>query len=155
MHMWMYMHLQICSMVAFSQTLRRYTSLNHLAQAARAVLQNPSQISQMLNDLNRVDFANVQVSNKIIIASFLCVKFYLKRESECWTLMKCYQLLALTLCLAPLHEQRLFMNCASWPPLLDIQYLEFKNLLLFLFSHHQLYTSKVFHHSVCIVFLLL
>lgn len=47
---------------AFAQTLRRYTSLNHLAQAARAVLQNTSQINQMLTDLNRVDFANVQVS---------------------------------------------------------------------------------------------
>uniref|UniRef100_A0A8C3DTH0 Regulatory factor X1 n=1 Tax=Corvus moneduloides TaxID=1196302 RepID=A0A8C3DTH0_CORMO len=46
---------------AFAQTLRRYTSLNHLAQAARAVLQNTAQISQMLSDLNRVDFANVQV----------------------------------------------------------------------------------------------
>ena len=45
---------------AFSQTLRRYTSLNHLAQAARAVLQNPQQISQMWNDLNKVDFNNVQ-----------------------------------------------------------------------------------------------
>ncbi|XP_055849155.1 DNA-binding protein RFX2 isoform X1 [Episyrphus balteatus] len=45
---------------AFCQTLRRYTSLNHLAQAARAVLQNNSQIAQMLNDLNRVDFHNVQ-----------------------------------------------------------------------------------------------
>ncbi|NXO45983.1 RFX1 factor, partial [Locustella ochotensis] len=45
---------------AFAQTLRRYTSLNHLAQAARAVLQNTAQISQMLSDLNRVDFANVQ-----------------------------------------------------------------------------------------------
>ncbi|XP_017100718.2 DNA-binding protein RFX2 isoform X3 [Drosophila bipectinata] len=45
---------------AFCQTLRRYTSLNHLAQAARAVLQNGAQISQMLNDLNRVDFHNVQ-----------------------------------------------------------------------------------------------
>ncbi|XP_064557306.1 MHC class II regulatory factor RFX1-like, partial [Zonotrichia leucophrys gambelii] len=45
---------------AFAQTLRRYTSLNHLAQAARAVLQNSAQISQMLSDLNRVDFANVQ-----------------------------------------------------------------------------------------------
>jgi len=45
---------------AFSQTLRRYTSLNHLAQAARAVLHNSSQISQMLSDLNRVDFHNVQ-----------------------------------------------------------------------------------------------
>lgn len=48
---------------AFAQTLRRYTSLNHLAQAARAVLQNTSQINQMLSDLNRVDFANVQVSD--------------------------------------------------------------------------------------------
>lgn len=46
---------------ALAQTLRRYTSLNHLAQAARAVLQNSAQISQMLSDLNRVDFANVQV----------------------------------------------------------------------------------------------
>ncbi|XKL62591.1 hypothetical protein PGB90_002424 [Kerria lacca] len=45
---------------AFSQTLRRYTSLNHLAQAARAVLQNSAQINQMLADLNRVDFHNVQ-----------------------------------------------------------------------------------------------
>lgn len=47
---------------AFCQTLRRYTSLNHLAQAARAVLQNNTQITQMLHDLNRVDFHNVQVS---------------------------------------------------------------------------------------------
>ncbi|XP_075147796.1 DNA-binding protein RFX2-like [Haematobia irritans] len=45
---------------AFSQTLRRYTSLNHLAQAAKAVLQNSTQISQMLKDLARVDFHNVQ-----------------------------------------------------------------------------------------------
>lgn len=52
---------QLSAVVAFSQTLRRYTSLNHLAQAARAVLQNSTQISQMLADLNRVDFANVQV----------------------------------------------------------------------------------------------
>ncbi|CAB3995900.1 DNA-binding RFX2-like isoform X1 [Paramuricea clavata] len=52
---------------AFSQTLRRYTSLNHLAQAARAVLQNPQQINQMLADLNRVDFANVQEQ-----ASWVC-----------------------------------------------------------------------------------
>lgn len=54
--------LQLAAVCAFAQTLRRYTSLNHLAQAARAVLQNSSQINQMLADLNRVDFANVQVS---------------------------------------------------------------------------------------------
>lgn len=52
---------QVSAVSAFAQTLRRYTSLNHLAQAARAVLQNTSQINQMLSDLNRVDFANVQV----------------------------------------------------------------------------------------------
>uniref|UniRef100_A0A671KPT1 MHC class II regulatory factor RFX1-like n=1 Tax=Sinocyclocheilus anshuiensis TaxID=1608454 RepID=A0A671KPT1_9TELE len=52
---------------AFAQTLRRYTSLNHLAQAARAVLQNTAQIAQMLSDLNRVDFTNVQEQ-----ASWVC-----------------------------------------------------------------------------------
>lgn len=54
--------VQVAAAGAFAQTLRRYTSLNHLAQAARAVLQNTAQINQMLSDLNRVDFANVQVS---------------------------------------------------------------------------------------------
>ncbi|KAG8130592.1 hypothetical protein E2320_017175 [Naja naja] len=44
---------KVAAVSAFAQTLRRYTSLNHLAQAARAVLQNTSQINQMLNDLNR------------------------------------------------------------------------------------------------------
>lgn len=53
-------HDQVTAIGAFAQTLRRYTSLNHLAQAARAVLQNSSQINQMLSDLNRVDFHNVQ-----------------------------------------------------------------------------------------------
>lgn len=52
--------VKLSAVSAFSQTLRRYTSLNHLAQAARAVLHNTTQITQMLNDLNRVDFHNVQ-----------------------------------------------------------------------------------------------
>uniref|UniRef100_A0A8C1YAW3 Transcription factor RFX3 n=1 Tax=Cyprinus carpio TaxID=7962 RepID=A0A8C1YAW3_CYPCA len=58
---------KVSAVSAFAQTLRRYTSLNHLAQAARAVLQNTSQINQMLSDLNRVDFANVQEQ-----ASWVC-----------------------------------------------------------------------------------
>uniref|UniRef100_A0A914RZ80 RFX1-4/6/8-like BCD domain-containing protein n=1 Tax=Parascaris equorum TaxID=6256 RepID=A0A914RZ80_PAREQ len=41
-------------------TLRRYTSLNHLATAARGVLQKPDQIQQMYQDFNRVDISNVQ-----------------------------------------------------------------------------------------------
>lgn len=52
-------------MASLAQTLRRYTSLNHLAQAARAVLQNSNQITQMLSDLNRVDFHNVQEQVRI------------------------------------------------------------------------------------------
>ncbi|KAK0143848.1 MHC class II regulatory factor RFX1 [Merluccius polli] len=59
--------IKVTSASAFAQTLRRYTSLNHLAQAARAVLQNTAQINQMLSDLNRVDFANVQEQ-----ASWVC-----------------------------------------------------------------------------------
>ena len=47
-------------------TLRRYTTLNHLAQAAKALLQNTQQINQMLTDLNRVDFRTVQVYKKLI-----------------------------------------------------------------------------------------
>lgn len=61
---------QVTSANAFAQTLRRYTSLNHLAQAARAVLQNTAQINQMLSDLNRVDFANVQVRHHQIMSLF-------------------------------------------------------------------------------------
>ncbi|XP_020511376.1 MHC class II regulatory factor RFX1 isoform X2 [Labrus bergylta] len=59
--------IKVVCVSAFSQTLRRYTSLNHLAQAARAVLQNSAQINQMLSDLNRVDFTNVQEQ-----ASWVC-----------------------------------------------------------------------------------
>ncbi|KAK9501132.1 hypothetical protein O3M35_002232 [Rhynocoris fuscipes] len=59
--------IKVSAVCAFAQTLRRYTSLNHLAQAARAVLQNSVQINQMLSDLNRVDFHNVQEQ-----ASWVC-----------------------------------------------------------------------------------
>ncbi|XP_074554850.1 MHC class II regulatory factor RFX1 isoform X3 [Halichoeres trimaculatus] len=59
--------IKVVCVCSFSQTLRRYTSLNHLAQAARAVLQNSAQINQMLSDLNRVDFTNVQEQ-----ASWVC-----------------------------------------------------------------------------------
>lgn len=60
-------NVKVGAVSAFAQTLRRYTSLNHLAQAARAVLQNSAQIGQMLADLNRVDFHNVQEQ-----ASWVC-----------------------------------------------------------------------------------
>lgn len=56
------LRIKLGAVSALAQTLRRYTSLNHLAQAARAVLKNPAQINQMLIDLSRVDFNNVQVS---------------------------------------------------------------------------------------------
>ena len=53
--------IQVNAVRALAQILRRYTSLNHLAQAARAVLQNSNQITQMLADINKVDFTSVQV----------------------------------------------------------------------------------------------
>ena len=59
--------LQMMSVVALSQSLRRHTSLNHLAQAARAVLHNADQIAQMMNDLARVDFSNVHDQVNITI----------------------------------------------------------------------------------------
>lgn len=59
---------------ALAQTLRRYTSLNHLAQAARAVLQNQNQITQMLADLNRVDFKNVEEQ----VCDLVDKKYYLQ-----------------------------------------------------------------------------
>lgn len=51
---------KVAAASAFGSSLRRYTSLNHLAQAARAVLHNGAQIAQMLSDLGRVDFHSVR-----------------------------------------------------------------------------------------------
>lgn len=51
--------IKIVTVKSLSQTLRRYTCLNHLAQAARAVLVDPVRVTQMFNDLNKVDIANV------------------------------------------------------------------------------------------------
>lgn len=59
--------MKLSAVSAFSSSLRRYTSLNHLAQAARAVLHNGTQIAQMLADLNRVDFHSVREQ-----ASWVC-----------------------------------------------------------------------------------
>lgn len=47
-------------MNALSHLLRRYTSLNHLSTAANSVLSNDQQVQQMIADLNKVDFRNVQ-----------------------------------------------------------------------------------------------
>lgn len=78
---------QVTSANAFAQTLRRYTSLNHLAQAARAVLQNTAQINQMLSDLNRVDFANVQVGLVCILCTCFSLVYFLA-SSGCTALSK-------------------------------------------------------------------
>jgi len=45
----------------FSMTLRRYTSLNHLAQTVRNSLQNENILSQMLHDISKVDFSYIKV----------------------------------------------------------------------------------------------
>lgn len=78
---------QVTSANAFAQTLRRYTSLNHLAQAARAVLQNTAQINQMLSDLNRVDFANVQVG---LVSECLPLAAFEMNFSVCSLILHCF-----------------------------------------------------------------
>lgn len=45
---------------SFAHYLRRYTSLNHLAQAARAVLGSHFQVQSMVSDLSRVDFPAIK-----------------------------------------------------------------------------------------------
>ncbi|RNA00601.1 DNA-binding RFX2-like isoform X5 [Brachionus plicatilis] len=50
----------------FSMTLRRYTSLNHLAQTVKNSLQNETILGQMLNDINRVDFNYIREQAKWI-----------------------------------------------------------------------------------------
>ena len=45
--------------------------MDFLFQAARAVLQNPEQVNQMLNDLNKVDFANLQ--EQVRNLRYLCI----------------------------------------------------------------------------------
>ena len=59
--------IKLSTVWSFSQTLLRYTSLNHLTQAARAVLQNQQQITQMLVDLNRVDFPKMKIEKQVLI----------------------------------------------------------------------------------------
>ena len=84
--------LQVVCVGSFSQTLRRYTSLNHLAQAARAVLQNSAQINQMLSDLNRVDFTNVQVCTPFSFPSLfmsLWISVLVDLEQKCDTVHIC------------------------------------------------------------------
>jgi regulatory factor X 1/2/3 len=57
--------VKVSAVCALEQTLWRYTSLNHVAQATLPVLQNSAQTSQMLADLNRVDFCNIQTEVSI------------------------------------------------------------------------------------------
>lgn len=47
---------KLASVRKFGALLRRYTALNHLAQAARPVLNNPAQAQKMLEDIEALDF---------------------------------------------------------------------------------------------------
>ena len=45
--------------IAFSKSLRRKTSLTHLAQAARTVLHSGDPVTQMVNDWRSIDFNEI------------------------------------------------------------------------------------------------
>ncbi|GAU88380.1 hypothetical protein RvY_01089 [Ramazzottius varieornatus] len=62
-------HLKLTIAKALALTLRRYTSLNHLAQAARTVFLNSNQTSTMLNDLSRLDIQSIFEQGSVICPS--------------------------------------------------------------------------------------
>lgn len=49
-----------------AHVLRRYTSLNHLAGAARPVLANVEQTKQMVEDISCIDFAEIQAQSRLV-----------------------------------------------------------------------------------------
>ena len=51
---------KMASVRAFAHRLKRYTSIHHLAHAARAVLDQPKQIDQMYTDFCRIDVTSIQ-----------------------------------------------------------------------------------------------
>jgi regulatory factor X 1/2/3 len=53
-------HIKVSALSALAQTLQRCTPLNHLAQAACAVLQTSTQMDQMLVDLILADFRKLK-----------------------------------------------------------------------------------------------
>lgn len=56
-----FLRFQLLAANALAHALKRNTSLNHLAQAARTVLTNPAQTSTMLADLSRLDICSIHV----------------------------------------------------------------------------------------------
>ena len=75
-----FLNTKLATILSFSQILRRYTSLNHLAHAARTVLQNPRNTTEMYNDILKVNFFSIQEQ-----ASWICqcdVSLISKLEQE-------------------------------------------------------------------------
>ncbi|KAI6646179.1 RFX2 protein [Oopsacas minuta] len=62
-----FLNSKLATILSFSQILRRYTSLNHLAHAARTVLQNPRNTLEMYNDIQKVNFFSIHEQ-----ASWIC-----------------------------------------------------------------------------------
>ena len=62
-----FINSKLNTVLSFSHSLRRYTSLNHLAHAARTVLQSPQNSTEMLNDIQKVNFLSIQEQ-----ASWIC-----------------------------------------------------------------------------------
>jgi regulatory factor X 1/2/3 len=52
--------IKVSAVSTFAQSLQRHTSLNRLANAASGILQNSAYTSQMLVDLNEIDFHDIQ-----------------------------------------------------------------------------------------------
>ncbi|OQV25959.1 MHC class II regulatory factor RFX1 [Hypsibius exemplaris] len=59
-------HHKLLAANALAHALKRNTSLNHLAQAARTVLTNPAQTSTMLADLSRLDICSIHEQGSLM-----------------------------------------------------------------------------------------
>jgi hypothetical protein len=49
----------------FTKALKRQTSLNHLAQAVKAIFSTNTLVQQMIRDWGRIDFGSIQVQARI------------------------------------------------------------------------------------------
>ncbi len=72
-----FIQLKTAAVNSMSHLLRRYTSLNHLATAACAVLKNQQQVNQMISDLSKVDFKNVQVKLILFSTKYVFIVIFL------------------------------------------------------------------------------
>ena len=73
-------HYKLAAARHFGQKLRRYSSVNHLAQAAANVLESHEQAMQMIHDFSKIDLENVR--SQAVWATECDVQEFIQLESD-------------------------------------------------------------------------